>query len=98
MNTPRPKKRPFWQLHLSTGIVLMIVAGLLVWLNCINFARGDGTLSLHIKYGFPLPFWSGHNSADVEMVWIALAFDALLALGAVVIVGAQVERMRRRDS
>lgn len=33
MNDAPPKKRPWFQLHLSTCIVLMFVAGMLIWLN-----------------------------------------------------------------
>ena len=36
----QPKKRRFWQLHLSTAVVLMIVAGALLWV-----ASGMGILT-----------------------------------------------------
>ena len=33
MSDDAPKKRPWFQIHLSTAIVLMVMAGLLVWAN-----------------------------------------------------------------
>lgn len=33
MTTELPKKRPWFRLHLSTCVMLMVVAGALVWAN-----------------------------------------------------------------
>jgi len=36
-----PKKRPLYQLHLSTCVVLMFVAGTMVWLNLVERRSSD---------------------------------------------------------
>ena len=54
-----PKKRPLFQIHLSTAIVLMFVAGGLVWVNCyqhstyyVPYGGGDGGY----VYGWPFTY------------------------------------------
>jgi hypothetical protein len=49
---PTPNRRPWFQLHLSTCVVLMFVAGALVWAN----ARS----CLTVEYGYD---WSGGTTA-----------------------------------
>lgn len=54
MTDAPPKKRAWFQLHLSTCVVLMVVAGVLVWANVTNRVNapyekvGDGG-----GYGWP---------------------------------------------
>jgi hypothetical protein len=36
---PQPKKRHIWQLHLNTAVLMMIVVGVLLWLNLIVSAH-----------------------------------------------------------
>ena len=48
MPTPPPRKR--FQIHLSTAIVMMFVAGALMWANVNERASSDKVCSL---YGFP---------------------------------------------
>lgn len=59
-----PKKRAWFQLHLSTCVVLMVVAGVLVWANCIYrdlgiFEKyeqaGKEVESRIMSYGWPFP-------------------------------------------
>jgi WD40 repeat protein len=52
-DTPQPpRQRRFFQIHLSTAVVLMFVAGVLVWANAVQ-------RSAFWTYGFgwPIPFW-----------------------------------------
>ncbi|MCY3020040.1 MAG: hypothetical protein NTW87_13565 [Planctomycetota bacterium] len=55
-------KRPWLQIHLSTAVILMFVAGGLLWTNCRRSCKDvsgsaytfDGPiLSYHIEYGWP---------------------------------------------
>lgn len=58
-----PKKRPWFQLHLSTCVVLMVVAGVLVWANTLDRYHGqavtwglldnDDVLAQPEYYGWP---------------------------------------------
>lgn len=53
-----PQKRAWFQLHLSTAIVLMLAAGVLVWANVRNGEYEYFSLSGHygeIRYGWPMP-------------------------------------------
>ena len=70
-----PKKRRFWQLHLSTAIILMLVVSASIGLNLsirIGQSRGCGKLysSIEDGYGFPCPcYWkcvSFHLMEDNE--------------------------------
>jgi len=67
-----PKPRPWFRFHLSTAIVLMFVAGVLVWANVTgredvriesrtNFDpwRNYKVLVRYFRFGWPLTFHSG---------------------------------------
>src|SRR6185295_6096720 len=62
MPTPPPRKR--YQIHLSTAIVMMFVAGALMW---ANFARFDTHYSdPHCKiYGWPCKFMQVYDNGFV---------------------------------
>jgi|SRR5579862_158883 len=60
---PTPSRRARFQIHLSTAIVLMFVAGLLIWANVIPRTEPPNKLSvpgkpaievIFIRYGFPI--------------------------------------------
>lgn len=56
----QPKKRPWFQFHLSTAVALMFVAAGLLWLNMnsqVAFMHWDGTAASGTVYvaGFPMP-------------------------------------------
>ncbi|MCK6474026.1 MAG: hypothetical protein L6R28_20070 [Planctomycetes bacterium] len=49
-----PKRRAWFQLHLSTCVVLMVVAGALGCVNFIPFSRGAPEITHYCAYGWPL--------------------------------------------
>ena len=49
-----PKKRPWCQFHLSTAIVLMLVAGVLITLNQRHFKFRLDANTVYCMYGFPI--------------------------------------------
>ena len=53
MTAPPPRKR--FQIHLSTAIVMVFVAGALIWLNTIptHFLNQGGRLFLILERGWP---------------------------------------------
>lgn len=59
----QPQKRPWFQYHLSTAIVLMFVAAGLLWVNMnlplggTSYACGKHICCKSTGYGFPCPFW-----------------------------------------
>lgn len=94
-----PSKRRWFQIHLSTAAVLMFLAGGLIWLNLTNLGRGDGTLSLKIKYGYPEPVYWGHNTTDAHFYWEAIAINLLFGLLVLFCVARICEFLiRRRES
>ena len=76
-------EREKFQVHLGTVIAMMIVAAILVGVNCVNWHHGDSTLSWHIDYGFPYTFVGGHIVADREFYWTSFVFDVCFAIVAV---------------
>jgi hypothetical protein len=54
----KPKKPKFWQLHLSTAILLMFEAGGLV---ALNLKRIESDFEGIYFYGWPWPAWHSGN-------------------------------------
>jgi hypothetical protein len=63
VSTAVKKKRPWFQFHLSTAIVMMLVAAGLLWLNLgptirsIEVVLGEPMVEAHAR-GWPFCFWS----------------------------------------
>lgn len=104
-----PRKRPAWlQLRLSTCIVLMFVAGLLIGANL----RGDGVLTVHMKsmegatqeaawrkFGWPLIYHSEYRSGPRSHYYHANTVLAEnVAVAVVILVGCALvlEYLARR--
>ena len=61
MNDDAPRKRPWFQIHLSTAVVLMVVAGVLVWANVrkpVVLIRNSRIIELD-RMGWP---WNAESS------------------------------------
>lgn len=57
---PAPRKRAWFQLHLSTCVVLMLAAGVLMWANAIPQVKTwsePGVEKGRRTHGFPLPIY-----------------------------------------
>ncbi|MCY3020853.1 MAG: hypothetical protein NTW87_17690 [Planctomycetota bacterium] len=69
----QPRKRPWLQFHLSTAVVLMFVAGGILWLNMVPTGHWDGHKANGERtagrmYGIPMVIvWAGNSfSVDVQ--------------------------------
>lgn len=63
------RKRPWFQLHLSTCVVLMVIAGVLVWVNSIKRALGlygGNDMTDLFGYGWPYQF---HTFIEPDPAW-----------------------------
>jgi hypothetical protein len=80
------KKRAWFQIHLSTAVVLMISAAMVLWLNL----RNSSPVSRE-QYGWPFNFWyvsdigGGHlaypgNLLTDVLIWIGLLAGLTVAL------------------
>ena len=82
MNPPRP----FWQLHLSTAVLLMLAAAMLLWLNLRAVPRDellDYETVLTMERGWPVPFQQQLDGIGMHGTFIsaaALIFDIAVAL------------------
>jgi hypothetical protein len=68
------KRRRFWQLHLSTAILLMFTAGAIVWPNVpLRFVapgRHSDYTGGNIERGWPLAFQIGHGRFIEHREWV----------------------------
>lgn len=67
----KPKKRPWFQFHLSTAVVLMFVAAGLMWLNITVFEGVLKTREPGKSRGWPFGCWG-------EYTWSAYHWDELV--------------------
>lgn len=78
MTDEKPKRRAWLQLHLSTCVVLMVVAGVLIWSNLVGHnvtyiiqtkpkATGYNRRVSYFVYGWPLIVWG--TLEDVELFY-----------------------------
>jgi len=73
VNNAPEKKRPWFQYHLSTAILLMFVAGGLLWVNLRvpnSYAPGEGGLGMYDillvrQYGWPCTFYEEFYSTGI---------------------------------
>lgn len=82
-----PKRRAWFQLHLSTCVVLMVVAGLVLWLNIYMASISPVTINgrqMHYILGIPFPVSPHHPGWEVGLLnfvfWTALLAGLGLAL------------------
>jgi hypothetical protein len=91
-----------FQLHLSTLLVLTILAGAFVWLNVRPRTKQDADcFYTGWKFcGFPFDNLEWYDGQGVDLAypnWTGLALNCLIGLGAMVGVGYGVERRIRRN-
>lgn len=104
-----PTKRPWFQFHLSTAIIVMFAAAGLLWLN-LNLMTGWTKAGPH--YGFPLPFWTrwfagwvqdrlngeGKPVIHTEIWWGQLCVNLLLNAMVLIAIGWFCEWLIRRKA
>jgi hypothetical protein len=107
---PAPAKRPWFQFHLSTAVVLMFVAAGLLWLNVhpspvAPILDPDIDIGLQVDanarpFGWPIIAVYTCGAADTSRVakihQSAAAFDLFLALSILLAAGASLEWLIRR--
>jgi hypothetical protein len=93
--------RRWFQLHLSTAIVMMLVAALILYLNFIpNVADALDDRVQEVGYGFPwesfgiATFKSGYREGG--WVWQYLVLDSIFFIATVALVGLSLEHLIRR--
>ena len=91
-------RRPWFQFHLSTAVVLMFVAGGLMW---ANMTKSVVMLSRPAEsFGWPVPFliYRVGMKGDVYQDWYHACFvlDALLALCILLLCALSCEYLLRR--
>jgi hypothetical protein len=72
-----PKKRRFWQLHLSTAIVLMLIVAVGLGLNLYGFVRTSYGFPMQRSYGWPLMV-AVRNLETHETLWFYSSVSALV--------------------
>ena len=105
-----PRKRPWLQFHLSTAIVLMFVAGGLMWMNM----RDRGSFLEQVaatRHGWPfaatekteyyfgsgsIPFDPDPDPHRTRVSVVGVVADCLVALAILCVVGVLCERLIRR--
>jgi len=104
-----PKKRPWFQFHLSTAVVLMFVAGLLLGAN-ILISRWEwvsetrGVTMTSRCYGFPMPFYRFGTMYDAPYAVVSgifFCFDLcvwLLTIGLTAFVCEWLIRRKERKT
>src|SRR5438046_2288495 len=81
-------RRAWFQIHLSTAIVLMFIAGLIIRMNCIpDWAH------MSQVYGWPNSFYEVHYGSPIETTFSfpTLLFDIGVAFGILILYAAYVE-------
>ena len=104
--TETPKKRPWFQYHLSTAVILMFVAGGLLWMNMTpyqNYLYRNDTI-----YGWPLACYVQTRDYldyiglatfcfhDVGLLYINLLINIMVNLGIIVAIAIMCEYPIRR--
>ena len=101
----KSKKRPWFQIHLSTALVLMFVAGVLIKINLVRYLI-FGT----VHQGWPWSYkWTYYVAVEIESthydtLWWAWLYWGLIgnvatALAILAAVAVTLEwRIRRRDA
>lgn len=105
-----PRKRRFWQIHLSTALVLMLLASVFVYLN-VRSVRPHPSMSEvgwpHLAVGWG-PFVTMYERGAIMTAWYCgvigglfvnweyVAFDGLVLGGACLVCGTGCEVVIRR--
>lgn len=99
---PKPKRR-FWQIHLSTAVVTMLVAGIILWLNLTPKLISRGPNGEALSFGWPLQAIRYDFSEKVGdySEWMmdadkAMCIDGLVGLSCLVVAIVALEHLIRR--
>jgi len=96
--------RRFWQLHLSTALLLMLFSGGFLWLNLVPVERDemlDDQTVLTMERGFPMRFQQRVVQAGQlreAFGTAALVFNVAVGIVALVWIAVVCEWMIRRKS
>jgi hypothetical protein len=110
-DTSSPKRR-FWQVHLSTAVLMMVVTGVVSWLNTIQcYAPPLGT-AVNCSFfcgwpldaadltgrGWPVKFtpWEMADGSVVYFEWSMLTINGLICLALLIVAAIAIEWFTRR--
>jgi len=96
-----PKKRKFWQLHLSTVVLLMFVANGLLWINFRTYSCCiDSGVQANRACGWPFEWLIWMNFADGSdskpNLYLGAIFDPAAAILILAIIAISIEHLIRR--
>jgi hypothetical protein len=96
-DTPPPKRR-FWQIHLSTAVVIMLTVGLF---SALNFSETTYPDIYEVRgcgyYGWPLTAVVTNTSDGMEVYWSTILMNAAIALSVTLNVAFISEYIARRS-
>jgi len=93
--------RRWFQIHLSTALILMLAASLLLWANVTPDIEYSGSLPWEVCYGWPYIFCGepGHVVANVEhfFSYKSIILNFACALSILLLVAIASEWILRRN-
>jgi hypothetical protein len=91
-------KRRWFQIHLSTAVVLMFVAGAMIWVNLAWTEAAIAGLDHHRLIGFPFSFY-GQQGQRKEILIVELFLNLAFWSGLLTYIAFVCERrIRRREA
>jgi len=97
--TPKPKRRPWFQIHLSSAVVLILLSGAILGVNVYFISNSpffDGTYYHSYVCGWPIKYeMSGMGAIKTNLR--APVFNLLIAFTTLVLTGTACERFTRRS-
>jgi hypothetical protein len=94
---PNPKRR-FWQIHLSTAVVLMFASGIVLMVNSIPFDYGQlPSGGSALDRGWPIHFHDEPDYSDIHPVFVAFDVGAAATFLAVIYLFCEY-LIRRREA
>ena len=93
-------KRHFWQIHLSTAVVLMFAAGGLLWASCKSSKDSHfGVLNIR-QSGWPWPFFkwnTAQGDPTIRFSWSSLTSNIAVALGVLLVLAILFEYLAQEN-
>ena len=104
----KPTRRWF-QFHLSTAVVVMIVAGVLIWMNLRDIGSYSEERQTNSAFallwhnyserycGWPYCWHSRNSLMDpFHIIWTPFIIDSLIIIGIVIVIASALEYLIRR--
>ena len=105
----KPKRRAWFQLHLSTCVVMMVVAGGAIWINIVPYPLGymqSANLppldypvpGMAVQRGWPSTYYqqASDPTRSGQWDWVNLALDAFTGIAVIITATIPYEYLLRR--